>query len=103
MIINDINYLEATNEEVFGGMVSVDKDVSIDYEANFDFEVDVNVDIVKDIDVTLDSTVNITGNFANLIFDVTAIGNNSLAEADVSATVTGGLAEVGGTLIAAVD
>ncbi|AFY52983.1 hypothetical protein Riv7116_0379 [Rivularia sp. PCC 7116] len=102
MIINDINYLEATNEEVFGGL-HINKDVNIDVELDLDFDADVDIDVNKDIDVNLDSDVMISGNFASALFDVTAIGNNSFAESDVAVTVTGGLSEISGLLTAAVQ
>ncbi len=101
MIINDINYLEATNEEVFGG-IHVSKDVNIDVSLDLDFSANVDIDVDKDYDVKLDSTVTISGNFASALFDVTAIGNNSFAESDVAVTVTGGLSEISGLLTAAV-
>ena len=102
MIINDINYLEATNEEVVGGIHN-NKDVMIDVDLDLDFGADVDIDVNKDVDVKLDSDVDISGNFASALFDVTAIGNNSFAESDVAVTVTGNLAEVSGLLTAAVD
>jgi hypothetical protein len=101
MIINDINYLEATNEEVFGG-IHVSKDVNIEVDVALDFSADVDIDVNKDYDVDLNSTVKISGNFASALFDVTAIGNNSFAESDVAVTVTGGLSEISGLLTAAV-
>ena len=101
MIINDINYLEATNEEVFGGL-HINKDVNIDVEFDLDFDADVDIDVNKDIDADLKSNVNISGNFASALFDVTAIGNNSFAESDVAVTVTGGLSEISGLMTAAV-
>ncbi|MDJ0621157.1 MAG: hypothetical protein QNJ63_31210 [Calothrix sp. MO_192.B10] len=105
MIINDLNYLEVSNEEVVGGYYggSAEKDVDIDLDVDQDFDVDVDVDIDKNVDIDATSTVDITGNFGSLTFDATAIGNNGFAEADVALTVTGGLVEAGGTLTAGVD
>ncbi len=104
MIINDLSYLETIEETVVGGVgIGVNKNVNIDLDVDQDFDVDVDINVNKDIDANLDSDVDIDGNFASLTFDVTAIGNNSFAEADVAVTVTGNLSEVGGTLIAGVD
>ncbi|NJK38892.1 MAG: hypothetical protein HC835_01010 [Oscillatoriales cyanobacterium RM2_1_1] len=102
MIISDLNYLEVAQEPVVGG-VFVAKFVDISVDVDQDFNVNIDVDVNKDIDATLDSNVDISGNFASLTFDVTAIGNNSFAEGDVSVIVTGDLSEVSGTLIAGVQ
>ena len=52
MIINDINYLEVTNEEVFGGKgininsrFKLDKDVSANVNINEKFNKEVNLDL----------------------------------------------------------
>lgn len=102
MIISDLNYLEVTSEEVVGGSVSVDKDVdiSVDFDKEFDFDVDI--DVTKNIDASLTSTVDISGNFASVEFDSTAIGNNSFSEATINVLATDDLSEVSGLVIAAV-
>ena len=105
MIISDLNYLEVINEaQVVGGTggISVDKDVDIDVDTDLSFDTDINLDKDVNVDFDLDSNVSISGNAANLTFDVTAIGGNTLAEGDVSVVVTDGLSEVSGALIAAV-
>lgn len=49
MVINDINYLESSNEEVFGGGSSrgrrsgFKKDIDINYEADYDVDVDLKL------------------------------------------------------------
>ncbi|MGB3402095.1 MAG: hypothetical protein WBA77_05340 [Microcoleaceae cyanobacterium] len=103
MIISDLNYLEVINETKVVGGISVDKTVDID--VNTDLDTDVNIDINKDLDADLDfdSNVDITGNLATVTFDVTAIGNNTASEADISVVATSGLSEVSGSLFAAVD
>ncbi|WP_088243972.1 hypothetical protein [Calothrix rhizosoleniae] len=106
MIINDLNYLEVTNEEVVGGSYDyayVDKYVDIDVDFDKDFDFDVNIDVDKDIDATLDSTVTIDGNFASAEGDATAIGDNGFAELTLNVVVTDDLAEASGLAIAAVD
>jgi hypothetical protein len=82
--------------------VDFDKEVDIDVDYNLD--VDVNIDFDKDVDIDVDvnQDVDLDGNYANLTFDATAYGENTLAEADVFALVIEGeLSEVGGTLTAA--
>ena len=76
--------------------------MNIDVDFDLDFGANVDIDVDKDIDADLKSTVNISGNFASALFDVTAIGNNSFAESDVAVTVTTGLSEISGLMTAAV-
>lgn len=103
MIINDLSYLESVEEKsVVGGAVTVVKDVDIDVDTEFDTDVDIDIDVEKDIDIDFDSDVDITGNFAGLTGDATAIGDNSAAEVDFTVTATDGLAEVTITAFAAV-
>ena len=104
MIISDLNYLEVINEAgVYGAGISVDKDVDIDVDVDLDFDTDITLDKDVNVDVSIDSDVDVSGNAANLTFEVTAIGGNTLAEGDVSVVVTDGLSEVSGSLIAAVS
>ncbi|MDJ0796772.1 MAG: hypothetical protein QNJ51_08020 [Calothrix sp. MO_167.B12] len=100
MIINDLNYLEISNEEVVGGYYDAyaNKDADIDLDVDQDFDVDIDLDIDKNVTIDADSTVDATGNFGSLTFDVTVIGNNGFGEADVALTITDGLVEAGGTL-----
>lgn len=103
MIINDLNYLEVTNEEVVGGYyANAAKDVDIDLDVDQDFDVDVDVDVDKNAVLDFDSTVTAVGNAGSLTFDVTVIGDNGFGEADVALTITDGLVEAGGTLIGGV-
>ncbi len=84
-------------------MILVTKDVEIDVEVELDTEVDIEIDKDLSIDLNFDSDVDISGNLANLTFDVTAIGDSSAAESDVSVVVTDGLSEVSGTFVSGVD
>ena len=101
MIISDINYLEATNEEVIGGL-SVSKNADIDVTADFDLDFDINLDIDKDVDATLDSTVSITGNFGSSETELTVIGNNGFGEATDVVVITGNLVEITKSVVGAV-
>jgi hypothetical protein len=84
--------------------VCFDKDVDIDVSYDLDVCVDIDFNKDVDIDVDIDQDVNLDGNYANLTFDATAYGTDTLAEADVFALVIEGeLSEVGGTLTAAAD
>ena len=95
MIINDLSYLESVEEKsVVGGSVDVTKTVDIDVDTDLDTDVNIDIDVDKDIDIDFTSNVDINGNFASLIGDATAIGNNSVAEVDFTVTVTDDLAEV---------
>ena len=53
MIINDINYLEATNEEVFGGY---SKNFSFDVEGDLDLDIDVDLDFTKNVDIDVNAS-----------------------------------------------
>ncbi|NET30940.1 MAG: hypothetical protein F6K19_02910 [Cyanothece sp. SIO1E1] len=96
MIISDLNYLEVIQQEngIVGGAVSVSKDVDIDVDTDLDTDVDIDITVNKDIDIDFDSTVDISGNFASLVGDATAIGDNSAVEVDFTVTTTDGLSEV---------
>jgi len=103
MIINDLNYLEVTNEEVIGGYyASAYKSADINLDVEQDFDVDVDVDIDKNVDIDFNSDVDASGNAGSLTFDVTVIGDNGFGEADVSLTITDNLVEAGGTLVGGV-
>ncbi len=79
------------------------KNLNIDVNTELDTEVDIDIDKDLDVDLNFDSDVDISGNLANLTFDVTAIGDNSFAEADVSVFTNPNVAEVSGSFVAAVD
>ncbi|MGF1677421.1 MAG: hypothetical protein ACFCUV_27585 [Rivularia sp. (in: cyanobacteria)] len=73
MIINDINYLEVTNEEVFGG-----KGINI----NSAFKLNKDVDAKVRIDEKFNKTVNLDlrdlkGNGAEVLGSADAQGNNT--------------------------
>jgi hypothetical protein len=106
MIISDLNYLEVINEAQVvgaGGGITVNKDVDIDVNTSLDTDVDIDINKDLDADLNFNSSVDITGNLATVTFDVTAIGNNTASEADISVVATDGLSEVSGSLFAAVD
>ena len=73
MIINDINYLEVTNEEVFGG-----KGINI----NSAFQLNKNVNANVNVDETFKKTVDLDlggleGNGAEVLGSADAQGNNT--------------------------
>jgi hypothetical protein len=83
--------------------VNFDKDIDIDI--NFDLKSDVDISLDKDVkvDVDIDSNANVYGNVATATFSAEAVGNNTLAEADVHVLATDGLSSVDGVLMAAVN
>ena len=83
----------------------VDFDKDIDIDINFDLKSDVDIKLDKDVDVDVkvDSNADVYGNIATATFSAEAVGNNTLAEADVHVLATDGLSSVDGVLIAAVN
>lgn len=75
MIINDINYLEVTNEEVFGG-----KGINIDSKFKLNKDVDANVDVNenfnKKVNLDLDG---LDGNGAEVLGSADALGKNTFS------------------------
>ncbi|MGB3638682.1 MAG: hypothetical protein WBA39_14070 [Rivularia sp. (in: cyanobacteria)] len=73
MIINDINYLEATNEEVFGG-----KGINIDSTFKLDKDVTANVDVNETFKKTVDLDLSgLDGNGAEVLGSADAQGKNT--------------------------
>ena len=83
--------------------VNFDKDIDIDI--NFDLKSDVDIKLDKDVNIDVDvhSNADIYGNTATATFSAEAVGNNTLAEADVHVLATEGLSSVDGVLVAAVN
>ena len=73
MIINDINYLEATNEEVFGGK-GIDINSKFKLVKNVNANVVVNESFTKTVDLNLGGLV---GNGAEVLGTTDAQGNNT--------------------------
>ena len=73
MIINDINYLEATNEEVFGGK-GIDINSTFKLVKNVNANVVVNESFTKTVDLNLGGLV---GNGAEVLGTTDAQGNNT--------------------------
>ena len=86
-----------------GTDVSFDKDIDIDI--NFDLKSDVDIKLDKDVNIDVDvhSNADIYGNTATATFSAEAVGNNTLAEADVHVLATDGMSSVDGVLVAAVN
>ena len=101
MIINDINYLEATNEEVFGGY---SKNFSFDVEGDLDLDIDVDLDFTKNVDIDVNASASgVIGNTAFFVGEATALGNNGTSELNVVLFTAGGVAEVTATGYAATN
>jgi hypothetical protein len=115
MIISDLNHINVLTEEsvaVIGGgrkgrkgkKIELKKELETEIEFEFESEVDIKLDKNVDIKVDVKSDVDIDDNFASLTFDVEAIGDDTLAEADVSVLVIDNeLSSVAGVLVAAAD
>ncbi|WP_372624828.1 hypothetical protein [Falsiroseomonas sp.] len=81
-----------------------EKEVDIKVDVDFDFDVDIELDKDVDIDIKVDSDVDLDGNFASATFSAEAIGDETVAEADVHVLVIEGeLSSVDGVLMAATD
>lgn len=73
MIINDINYLEVTNEEVFGG-----KGININSAFKLNKDVDAKVRIDEKFNKTVNLDLgNLKGNGAEVLGSADAQGNNT--------------------------
>lgn len=82
----------------FSKDVDIDVDVDIDYDVDFDKDIDVDTDI----DVDIDQCVHIDGNFAQITFDVEAVGEDTYAEIDFAVlTVEGELSSITGVATSA--
>lgn len=96
MNISDLNYVEAISQEnsainVRGGQAFSSSAsfrgfksnrIITNQDLNFDTEVDFDKDF--DADLNFDSDVDIQGNLSNLNFDVQALGEDTVAEADAT-------------------
>ena len=86
------------------GDFEFEKDLDIDVDVNLDFDTDVDFDKDFDLELCIDADADVNGNIATLTFDVEAIGEDTLAEADVFViAVEDTLSGVGGSMVAAVD
>ncbi|MDF5738400.1 MULTISPECIES: hypothetical protein [unclassified Nostoc] len=71
MIIYDLNYLEITSEEVFGGY---------DFVATKNIAIVATLNETINVDKSVNSVATVKGNLANSESQATALGNNTLAE-----------------------
>lgn len=101
MIINDINYLETTNEEVIGGYGGYSKDFSFNVEGDLDLDINVDLDFKKDVDIDVNAHTDISGNTAFFVGEATALGDNGTSELNVVLFTAGNVAEVTATGYAA--
>ena len=88
MIITDLNYLEATNEEIFGGR-------GINQNSNFTLNKTVVANVNETITKTLVTNLGgLTGNVAQVIATSDASGGNANFTSIISGTqVENGVAE----------
>ncbi len=75
MIINDINYLEVTNEEVFGGK-GINIDSTFKLNKDVDAKVNVNESFVKKVNLDLSG---LNGNGAEVLGSADAQGKNTFS------------------------
>ncbi|MDJ0732526.1 MAG: hypothetical protein QNJ47_00315 [Nostocaceae cyanobacterium] len=105
MIISDINYIQSTNEEVFGGYsfyYSAKKEQKV--EAEFDFDSKVDKDKYVDVYIDVYADLDIKGNYAEVGYEIEAIGKDTIAEHDFALlAVENKLSSAAGNAIAAVD
>lgn len=87
-----------------GEELEFDKEIDIDFEFEFESDVDIKLEKEVDVDIKIDSDADVKGNVATATFSVEAVGEDTLAEADVHVlAVEDTLSSVEGVLIAAVD
>jgi hypothetical protein len=88
MIINDINYLEATNEEVFGGR-------GVKFDSDITFDKNVNANVFEKIEKVLVTDVSgLEGSVAQVISTSDARGGKAQFTSIISGTeVEDGLSE----------
>jgi hypothetical protein len=109
MNIVDLNYMEAVEASgVAGGYGSPSRDfrfnknVSTTVSSTINFNTNVDFDKTVDVDVDIYSDVFVNGNSATFSGDVEAIGNNSLAELDLSVLTTSELSSISAAAVSAV-
>jgi hypothetical protein len=109
MIISDLNYLEAANEEIFGGMApkpgfTATKTVTttVSSTVNFNSTSVITQNFNKDGAINFKS--NVSGNSATLLFENEAIGSNTLVEGELTQLVIHGqLSSQAGKFVASVN
>lgn len=62
--------------------LSLDKEIDIDVDLDIDVDVDVKVEKDVDIEIDFDSDVDVKGNFAELILDAQAHGEDTAVEVE---------------------
>lgn len=80
MIINDINYLEATNEEVFGGR-------GVNFDSDIDFDKNVEANVFEKIEKVLVTDLSgLEGSVAQVISTSDARGGTAQFTSIISGT-----------------
>jgi hypothetical protein len=73
MIISDLNYLENTSEEIFGG-----RGININSQFNLDKRVNANVNVNENFNKTFSANLGgLNGNVAEVLGTADAQGNNT--------------------------
>ncbi len=102
MIVNDINYLEVSNEEIIGGVVvPVSEEAEFDL-LDFDFDFDRELNIDKKIFIDADSTVITRGKLSSIEIDVFTVNEKGFPDHNQNLVVVGALVEVTTVIIAGV-
>ena len=85
MIISDLDYLAAANENLVGGTGNgFKKNLDVNVDTNIDFNYDSDIDAKFDKDIYLDSDLKLDGNFASFAFDNEAVGPYTVAEGEMT-------------------
>lgn len=89
MIINDINYLEVTNEEVFGGKgININSKFKLNKKVNAD--VNINEKFNKEVNLDLD---DLDGNGAEVLGSADAQGKNTFTSIIFGTQTESGVSE----------
>ncbi|MDJ0674261.1 MAG: hypothetical protein QNJ36_02475 [Calothrix sp. MO_167.B42] len=86
MIINDLNYLEVTNEEIIGGG-------GVTFNSNLELDKDLDVDVDVDVEVNISGYADAVGNTATATASADALGNNTVSQSDAWTQTTDGSSE----------
>jgi hypothetical protein len=89
MIISDLNYLEAANEEVFGGFTAM-KNITTTVSSTVNFSSNSTITQTFNKDGAINFKSNVSGNSATLLFENEAIGKNTLVEGELTQLVIQG-------------
>lgn len=103
MIISDLNYLEITTQEVFGGQnIAFGKVLNSTSSNTANFNSASNINEVFTKNATINVATTVRGNSATLFFDNEAVGRNTNVQGAFSQlAVAGSLSSQAGNFVAA--